>query len=300
MTQIMREKTCLVTGATSGIGKATAHALARQGAKLVVVGRNLPKTEAAVQEIRQQSGNPDVAFLLADLSSQAQIRQLAGEFRARYDRLDVLVNNAGAVFARRQESVDGLELTFATNHLNYFLLTNLLLDRLRASAPARIVNVASAAHQGVALDFDDLQMRRRYGMMLAYGRSKLANLYFTYELARRLAGSGVTVNTVHPGYVATGLGANNFGFLGRLLKPLINLPGKAPGDGADTVIYLATSPGVEGVSGEYFVDRRPVPSSQVSYDEDAARRLWQISEELTGLRGRVSDTAGEALSWPYD
>ena len=274
----------MVTGATDGIGKATARVLAEQGAQVIVVGRNRAKTERVVAEIRQQTGRTTVDYLLADFASQAQIRRLAAEFLARYERLDVLVNNVGVMIMSRQETADQLEMTFAVNHLGYFLLTNLLLDVLKASAPARIVNVSSDAHQGRKLDFADLQMEKEYQGMQAYGRSKLANLYFTYELARRLVGTGVTVNALHPGFVGTNIGANNIPVLGKQIKWLINRLAKSPEEGAQTMIYLATSPEVEGVTGKYFVNCKEVASTEVSYDETAARRLWQASEALTGLR----------------
>lgn len=272
----------MVTGATSGIGAVTARVLAEKGATVVVVGRNAEKCQATANHIKQQTGNPKVEFLLADLSVQEAIRQLAEQFQSRYQRLDVLVNNAGGFFLTRQQSADGLEMTFALNHLGYFLLTNLLLDRLKASAPARIVNVSSDAHHGTKINFDDLQSRQRYAPMQVYGQSKLANLLFTYELARRLEGTGVTANALHPGFVATNLAANN-GWLARLFLPLVHLFAISAEAGAQTSIYLATSPEVERVTGQYFVNKQPVRSSPESYDRSAASRLWQVSAELTGL-----------------
>lgn len=281
----MYGKICLVTGATSGIGRETAYTLARMGAKVILVGRNPKKTEETAVQIRQKTSSSAVEYLLADFSEQQQIRDLADQFKSRYNRLDVLINNHGAVFFNRQETVDGLEMTFAVNHLGYFLLTNLLLDVIKASAPARIVVVASDSHADQTLDFDDLQNKRHYSGMRVYGQSKLANLYFTYELARRLAGTGVTVNALHPGFVKSGIGANNFGAMGPVIKAIINLGGVKVEEGAETSIYLATSPDVDGVSGKYFVRKRAVKSSQASYDEEAARRLWVVSERLTGLAG---------------
>ncbi|HSN75825.1 MAG TPA: SDR family NAD(P)-dependent oxidoreductase, partial [Anaerolineae bacterium] len=234
-------QTVLITGATNGIGKAAAQAIAAQGAHVVLVGRNAQKTEAVAAELRQATGNPAVDFLLADLSSMAEVRRLAAEFQARYQRLDVLVNNAGAFFMRRQETVDGLEMTFALNHLSYFLLTTLLLDTLKASAPARVVNVSSGAESGAQVDWDDLQLTSKYRGFEAYALSKRFNLYFTYELARRLAGTGVTVNALHPGAVATGIWANPFGRLGGLVEPLTRLAMKSPEKAAETVVYLATA-----------------------------------------------------------
>lgn len=278
----MNGKVCMVTGATSGIGQVTALALAQRGATVIAVGRSQEKSAALVEQIERQTGSTTVEYMLADLSSQQEIRRLAQQFQGRYQRLDVLVNNAGGLFISRQQSVDGIEMTFALNHLSYFLLTNLLLDTLKASAPSRIVNVASDAHESARLDFDDLQGQRRYSGIQAYGRSKLANILFTYELARRLAGTGVTVNTLHPGVVATNFGANN-GRLARVLRRVANLVSISPDQGAQTSIYLATSPDVEGVTGQYFVKQKAVPSSKASYDKAAAERLWRVSEELTGL-----------------
>ena len=275
-------KVCMVTGATSGIGKVAARELAKRGAVVVVVGRNEARSKATVNQIRQQTANASVEFLLADLSSQQEIRRLAREFESRYPRLDVLVNNAGAIMLSRRESVDGIEMTLALNHLAYFLLTNLLLDTLKSSAPARIVNVSSNSHERAKLDFDDLQNRRRYWGFRAYAWSKLENILFSYELARRLEGTGVTVNALHPGLVGTNFLANN-GALGRLLKMLVVIKGISPERGARTSIYLASSPELETVTGRYFFQEQEVPSSSASYDEDAARRLWQLSAEMTGL-----------------
>lgn len=275
-------KVMMVTGATSGIGKETARVLASEGTTVVVLGRNLKKTIATVEEIQRGTDNPRVDYLLADLSSQAEIRRLVEEFKQSYDRLDVLVNNAGEFNLWRHESVDGIEMTFAVNHLGYFLLTNLLLDVIKESAPARIINVASGSHWGTSMDFDDLEGERRYRGGHAYGQSKLANVLFTYELASRLKGAGVTVNALHPGFVATNIGAN-LGWYVRLLKPLMNLFALSIEKGAQTCIYLATSPAVESVSGKYFVECEPVPSSPLSYDEETAKRLWQVSAEMTGL-----------------
>jgi len=251
----MQNKICLITGTTSGIGQATAMALAKMGATVIVVGRNKERCQNTVAKIKRETGNSKVDYLLADLSVQSQIRQLVTDFKSRYDHLDVLVNNAGAINFFRRVSVDSIEMTFALNHLAYFLLTNLLLDMLKASAPARIVNVASNSHLGQHLDFDNLELKHGYNPMRAYGRSKLCNLYFTYELARRLEGTGVTVNAMHPGFVATNMGANN-GWLVKLFLPLIHRKSLTPEQGASTVVYLASSPDVEGVTGKYFVRER--------------------------------------------
>jgi NAD(P)-dependent dehydrogenase (short-subunit alcohol dehydrogenase family) len=250
---------------------------------VVIVGRNPAKTEATVHEIKSQTGSSALDQIVADLSSMAEVRRAAEEFKSRYKRLDVLLNNAGALFNRREETVDGYEMTFALNHLSYFLLTNLLLDVLKTSAPARIVNVSSDAHRSAKLNFDDLHTRQSYEIgSKAYGRSKLANVLFTYQLARRLAGSGVTANALHPGAVATGFGHNN-GALARLAFKVFNRFSMTPEQGAETLIYLASSPEVEGVTGKYFYKCKPVDSAPASYEEATARRLWQASEQMVGL-----------------
>jgi NAD(P)-dependent dehydrogenase (short-subunit alcohol dehydrogenase family) len=278
--QPMHGKVCLVTGATSGIGGVTAEALARQGATTILVARDPARGAATVQRIRQATGNLRVEMLLADLSVQAEIRRLAHEVQSRYPRLDVLVNNAGALFSRRALSADGIELTWALNHLAYFLLTTLLLDTLKASATARVVNVSSDAHRRARLRFDDLQGQQDYGGWRAYAQSKLANVLFTYELARRLDGTGVAANAVHPGFVATNFARQNRSLTALLFRALQQVVALSPEQGAETVIYLATAPEVEGVSGQYFVKRRAVRSSPASYDVQAAQRLWQVSAEM--------------------
>jgi len=278
----MQNKICLITGATSGIGQATAMALAQKGATVIVAGRSEERCQATVAHIQQETGNFHVNYLLGDLSVQAQVRKMAENFKSRYGHLDVLVNNAGAIFLRRKLSADGIEMTFAVNHLACFLLTNLLLDTIKASKPARIVNVASNSHYGQHLDSDNLELKRGYNPMRAYGRSKLCNLYFTYELSRRLEGTGVTVNAMHPGFVATNMGANN-GPLVRLFLPLIHRNSLTPEQGASTAVYLASSTDVEGVTGKFFVRERERDSDPVSYDESAAKQLWEVSEAMTGL-----------------
>jgi retinol dehydrogenase-12 len=279
----MQNKICLVTGATNGIGKVTALELAKMGATVIVVGRNPDKTEAVVNELRAQSGSDRVDKALADLSSLAEVQALAENFKRKYSRLDVLVNNAGAYFGKRQVSADGYEMTFALNHLSYFLLTALLLDVLKASAPSRIVNVASDAHRTAPLDFDDLQAEKKFNGLVVYGRSKLANILFTYELAKRLQGTNVTANTLHPGFVATGFGADSGALMRIGIKITARLMGVSVEEGAQTTIYLASSPEVEGVTGKYFQKCKPAQSSAASYDVDARERLWQISEQLCGV-----------------
>jgi NAD(P)-dependent dehydrogenase (short-subunit alcohol dehydrogenase family) len=278
----MRDKVVLITGATSGIGRVAAREFARQAAHVILVGRSQDRSDAAVAQIRAETGNQQVEYLLADLSSQAQIRDLARQFHDRYSRLDVLVNNAGGMWLRRELTVDGLEMTFAVNHLAYFLLSHLLLDLLKASAPARIVNVSSDAHRRAGIDFDNLMGEHGYSGWQQYCRSKLMNVLFTYELARRLTGTGITVNALHPGWVATGFAANN-GWKGRMIQFMARCFNISPEAGAETVIYLASAPEVNGVSGRYFYRKQAVPSSTASLDEAAAQRLWQVSADLTHL-----------------
>jgi NAD(P)-dependent dehydrogenase (short-subunit alcohol dehydrogenase family) len=278
----MHNKTVIVTGANAGIGRVTALELAKMGARVVMVCRDKERGAAAQQAIIAQTGNTKVDLLLADLSSQQSIRQLANTIQQKYNRLDVLVNNAGAMFASRQVTVDGLEMTFALNHMNYFLLTNLLLDLLKASAPSRIVNVSSEAHRGTQLDFADLQHEKSFPGFGVYGQSKLANIYFTYELARRLEGTGVTANALHPGFVATNFAKNN-GLMYRVGMVFMRPFAMNDQKGAETQIYLASSPEVEGVTGKYFNKKKAVPSSNVSYDVAAAQRLWSTSESLSQI-----------------
>jgi len=287
MTWTVERKKVLITGGTDGIGKVTALELAKLGAHVIIIGRNPQKTEQTVREIREQSNNERVDFLIADLSEQEQVRRVAAEYRHRYDQLHVLINNAGAFFAKRELTGDGLEKTFALNHLAYFLLTHLLLDLLTKSAPARIINVSSAAHFGGRINFDDLNAEKGYSGWGAYSNSKLMNVLFTYELARRLQGSGVTVNCLHPGFVATQFGKNNGGLIGLGLSLVQRVGAISPQQGAETTLYLATSPEVEGITGRYFDQKKAVESSKISQDEETARRLWEISLELTGLKEKT-------------
>jgi len=280
----MQGKVILVTGATNGIGKVTARELARMGATVIVAGRNAAKTEQTAQEIKAETGNNRVDHAIADLSLMSGVRSLAEQVQNRYERLDVLLNNAGGIFNERQTTVEGLEQTFALNHMNYFLLTHLLLDLLKLSAPARVINVASDAHRSArALDLDELQNPRRYVGFMAYSRSKLANIMFTYELARRLVGTGITANTLHPGAVSTGFGMNNKGLLNQLMFRTFQMFAMPDEQGAQTSIYLASSPDVTHVSGRYFSKSAPVASSEASYDEEAQHQLWALSERIAGI-----------------
>jgi NAD(P)-dependent dehydrogenase (short-subunit alcohol dehydrogenase family) len=277
----MAGRTVLVTGGTGGIGGATATGLAALGARVGVVGRDRGRAEAAAGRIRAAGGRAD-AFA-ADLSAQREVRRLADEVLAAYPRLDVLVNNVGGYWAHRHTTEDGLERTFAVNHLAPFLLTNLLLDRLRGSAPARVVTVSSGAQAMGRIDFDDLQGERGYRGQRAYNQSKLANVMFTYELARRLEGTGVTATVLHPGVVRTAFGREDSGRWMGLMLPVVRPFMKSPEEGARTSVHLASSPAVEGVSGQYFVNERPARSSRASYDETAAARLWDVSARLVHL-----------------
>lgn len=291
--QPMAGKICLVTGATSGIGAATALFLAGQGARVVGVGRNREKCTRTNKKIILATGNA-VEFLLADLSVQSQVHELARLFKRNHGRLDVLVNNAGARFLSRSVSADGFEMTFALNHLASFLLTNLLLAELKGSGHGRIINVASDAHAAcTGINFDDLQGEKRFEGKEAYAQSKLATLLFTYQLVRELEGTGITVNAVDPGNVISGFSRNNglVSWASHIIGSLLSGNLVGPAEGANTSIYLATSPEVDSVSGNYFRDKKATRSSKVSYDADAARRLWEVSLELTHLKDLQKETA---------
>jgi NAD(P)-dependent dehydrogenase (short-subunit alcohol dehydrogenase family) len=275
----MNKKLILITGATAGIGQAAAYALAAQGHELILVGRNPVKTERVAEEIRIQAGNNSIHSLVADFVDLDQVRRLAAQVKQKFPPLDVLVNNAGAVFLWRKKTKYGVEKTFLVNHLAHFLLTNLLLDHLREDA--RIVNVSSGSHLNGELDLTDLNMDKRYFVMYAYARSKLANVLFTYELARRLKDSKITVNALHPGRVGTDIFKANLPILGPVIKWIVSRVSLTPEQGADNTIYLAASAEVEGVTGKYFVKREAVSSSRLSYDEELAKRLWEVSEKLT-------------------
>ncbi len=280
----MSGKVCLITGATAGIGRLAARDLAAMGATVIVGGRDRRKAEATVDWIRGETGTPAVEYLLADLSSQREIHRMADRFKERYCVLHALVNNAGGFFAGRRETEDGIELTFALNHLAPFLLTHLLLEALRRGAPSRIINVSSRAHWSArGMDFGDLESRRRYSGWRAYSRSKLAVLLFSYELARRLEDTGVTVNALHPGFVATGFSRDAAGPLKPLLSLMERLLAVSPEEGARTIVRLAASPEVEGITGRYFVGGRAAPSSPGSYDQESARRLWEESARMAHL-----------------
>jgi len=285
----MQGKVCLVTGATSGIGQATAMLLAQRGATVVGIGRNPAKKEFSTTMIKEKTGNPSVEYLLADLSSQKEIRTLAQQFQIKYDRLDVLINNAGATFGERLESVDGIEMTFALNHLGYFLLTKLLSSILEASAPSRVINVSSSLHKLGKINFDDIPFKIGYARSKAYQRSKLANIAFTYELAQHFPNREVTVNAMNPGLVATNVGESAGGISARAKGLVDKIAGLTPEEGAQTIIYLATSPEVVGVTGRYFVKEKSVPSSKISYDLEFCRRLWAVSERLITPNGQNGD-----------
>ncbi|GGM29920.1 short-chain dehydrogenase [Paraliobacillus quinghaiensis] len=273
----------IITGANSGMGKATAIELAKTGAHIVMVCRNQTRGEAALKEVREKTGNEQVTLMLCDLGSQESIRSFCATFKEKYQRLDVLINNAGVILPGRHETTDGFELQFGVNHLGHFLLTNLLLDLMTSSTPARIIVVSSGAHKIGKIHFDDINLTKNYTLWRAYAQSKLANILFTYELARRLEGTGITVNCLHPGAVATSMGINResgFGtFITRLLKPFFQTPEK----GAETIVFLATSSDVSEVSGKYFYQKEEIRSSNRSHDEKLAKNLWIKSEEWTGI-----------------
>ena len=279
----MAGRTVLVTGGTGGIGKATAIGLATMGARVGITGRDLARAEQAAAYIRAASGNPAVDVFAVDMSSQAEVRRLAAAVLDAYPRLDVLVNNVGGFWAHRQPTADGLERTFALNHLAPFLLTNLLLGRLKASAPARVVTVSSGEQARGRIDFDDLQGALNYSGQRAYSQSKLANVMFTNELARRLEGTGVTANSLHPGVVRTNFGAEDqagfFALVGSVVRPFL----KTPAQGAQTSIYLASSPDVDGISGQFFANRKPKTANTLASNTEMTARLWQVSADLVGI-----------------
>lgn len=274
-------KDIVVTGATDGIGKVTARELAKLGATVTIVGRNAAKGEAVVREMREKLGYDRVSFVAGDLSTRRGAKAAADGIKGRLKKLDVLVNNAGAMFQKRELTEDGIEKTFALNHMGYFWLTAALLDLVKAVPAGRIVTVASAAHQGAKLDLEDLQNEKRYSGWVAYGQSKLANIYFNNELARRLQGTGVTANCLHPGFVASRFGDNNGGVVKLVIGLAKSVAAISEDNGAKTSVYLASSPEVEGISGKYFDKCKAVRSSAVSYDENVGRELWRLSERLS-------------------
>jgi retinol dehydrogenase 14 len=280
----MTGKTVLITGGSGGIGRAAAIGLASMGARVGITGRDRARAEEAAAAIARASGNPAVDVFVADMSSRAEVRRLAAEVLAWYPRLDVLLNNVGGFWAHRHVTADGLERTFALNHLAPFLLTNLLLERLTASAPARVVTVSSGAHSMGRIDFDDLMAERKYSGQQAYNQSKLANVMFTYELARRLEGTGVTANALHPGMTSTGFGAEDTARGWGPIISVMRLFMRSPERGAETSVYLASSAEIDGVSGRYFADSKVKASHKSSYDTAITTRLWQVSSDLVGLQ----------------
>ncbi len=282
----MQGKRVLITGATDGIGKQAALEIAGKGAAVTLVGRNESKTRAVCAELQSQTGNEQIDWLLGDLSSLAEVRRIADEFRVRRERLDVLLNNAGAAFSEYRQSADGFEMTFALNHLSYYLLTNLLLDMLgetaQAVGEARIINVSSSSHRNATLRLDNLRDASGFSMMNSYGASKLMNVLFTYELARRLEDTAITVNTLHPGLIRSRFGHNTSGFWSRLFK-VVQVFARSTQQGAETPVYLATSPEVAGISGKYWNLKQQKQSSDNSYDREQQRALWQYSAEVTGI-----------------
>ncbi|MDD1746438.1 MAG: SDR family oxidoreductase [Methanomassiliicoccales archaeon] len=275
-------KVVFITGATSGMGLATARALATYGASIVIHGRDEDKAKQTVEEIQDETKNPAIYYLIADFEKMDEVRRLANDFRRQFHRLDVLINNAGAVFGKRQESMDGIELTLQVNYLTHFLLTNLLLDMLKTSAPSRIINITSGLHERGRIDFEDLQMTRKFSGQKAYASSKLAQVLFTYEMAKRLEGSGVTCNASSPGLAKTHLGYDA-GLLTSLSKRFVDLFGKSAEKAAENTIFLATAPELESISGKYFEDKGEAESSEMSYNTSAAQRLWEVSMKLTKL-----------------
>ena len=275
----MKDRICLITGFTSGIGKATAFGLAGKGATLVLICRDKAKGEEVINEIKNKTGNSNLHLYIADLSSQKEIGRVATEIKEQHPVIDVLINNAGGINEKHELTEDGIELTFAVNHLAYFMLTLLLLDNVKSSGYARIINVASDAHQFSKLDFDDLNSTNSFNPMKVYGMTKLANIMFTYEMARKLNDTHVSVNAMHPGGVNTNFGKNMKGVAGAYfrLSPFSRKPEK----GAETVIWLASSPEVEGVSGKYFMDKKEKKSNSFSYNKDAQKKLWEESERMT-------------------
>jgi NAD(P)-dependent dehydrogenase (short-subunit alcohol dehydrogenase family) len=287
----MKGKTIVATGATSGIGEVAVLALAGLGARIVFIARDETRAQATMQKLQAKAPGLDHRLHLADLSSMAEARKVGATIAASEPRIDVLINNAGALFSQPEVTPEGLELTFALNHMAYFVLTEALREKLVASAPARIVSTSSAAHQGMRLDFSDLQSAKSYNGLRVYGRSKLANILFTRELARRLSGTGVTANCLHPGAVATRFGESSGGLIGFLIR-VLRVSFISPEQGADTIIYLASSPEVANTTGAYFVKRKATEPSAAARDDAAAKRLWGASEALAGAQSQKERAAG--------
>ncbi len=279
----MKNKICIVSGANSGIGKVTASALAEKGAQIVMVCRSKEKGLAALNEIKEKTKSKDIELITADFASQKSIREAASQIKAKYPIIDVLVNNAGAINELRTENAEGYETTFATNHLGYFLFTNLLLDNLKAAPRARIINVASEAQRVGKLDFYDLQSKNNYTPMKAYCMSKLANIVFTYELSKRLQGTNITTNCLHPGVVNTNFGKELTGVV-KIFYKLFGSFLRSPEKGAETTIWLATDSKLEGVSGKYFANKKEIKSQKASYDAEIQKHLWEVSEKMINLK----------------
>lgn len=270
-------KTCMITGANSGIGKATAIQLAKMGIHIVMVCRNKERGENAQKQIKEESGNSNVDLIIADLASLESVKNLADEYKKKYDKLHILINNAGVFNSKRILTEDGYESTFAIDYLSHFLLTKLLLDVIKKSAPSRIINVSSDIHRYFKINLDDLMFKKKYSSQKAYGSAKFAIILFTYELAHRLDGTGVTVNALHPGHARTKMTTTNISWI---IKKIMNLFSKSPEKAAETSVYLASSPEVEGVSGKYFKKCMPVKSHKITYDESIQKKVWEISEKL--------------------
>jgi NAD(P)-dependent dehydrogenase (short-subunit alcohol dehydrogenase family) len=280
----MQGKTVVITGGTSGIGEIATQRLAQMGARIVLIARSKARGRVALARLNERSRDLAHTVHYADLTRISEMKRVAAEIASQEPRIDVLINNAGAIFASRRLTEEGLECTFALNHMAYFVVTDGLRETLLASAPARIINTASAAHKGARLDFDDLQLAKGFGPMKAYGRSKLCNILFTRELARQLKGTGVTANCLHPGFVATRIGDESDGLISRFAW-LAKLFAMSPEQGAETIVYLASSPAVAETTGKYFYQRNAIAPSPAAQDDKAATVLWERSAALAGLKG---------------
>lgn len=276
----MKDKIVLVTGANSGMGKATCIEIAKLGAKVIMVCRDKQRGIEALEEVKEKSNNPSVELMFCDLGSIKEIKELTKEFKRKFEKLDILINNAGVILPGKHRTKDGLELQFGVNHLGHFFLTKELLDLIKKSPSGRIINVASGAHKIGRIYFEDINLDKNYTLWRAYAQSKLANILFTYELARKLKGTNVTANCLHPGAVATNMGINRKTGFGTLITKTLKPFFQTPREGAGTAIYLATSSEVQGITGKYFYKKKPIKSSMLSYDEHLAEKLWQFSEEI--------------------